>query len=105
MQCHGRRLVPVETVNTEPCFINTLKTIDGKIQAWGKQYYYCNDGDIFEKIDKKISTSLSIYMEFYKKITTNPNNPYAYEILGIESLTNLKREPFSWPKKINTNKI
>lgn len=46
-------------------FISTLKRIDGIIRGWGKHYYFCNDDELFLRIDTRLDELLRSYIGNY----------------------------------------
>lgn len=46
-------------------FIATLKRIDGIIRGWGKHHYFCNDAELFARIDARLDELLRSYIGNY----------------------------------------
>ncbi len=78
--------------------IATLRRVEGVIDGWGKHYWFCNDIHLLSEIDKQISEQvrrfLGAYRDIRQKLTPEQQRP----LLGISSLADQERYPFSYPK-------
>jgi hypothetical protein len=75
----------------------TLKRIDGSIHSWGKHYFFCRDEQFFSNLDNEIYKILSSYPGFYREERKSIDNEMRRRaMLGVESLSLLKRSPFEW---------
>lgn len=76
--------------------VSTFKRVDGMIDGWGKHYWFCNDKQIFENVDKKIDTIIRLYLNNYEKIRNSKKNINTF--LGISKTVDIHRDPFAYPK-------
>ena len=83
--------------------IETLARVGGIMQGWGKHYYFCNDGKCFEHLDNKVEEALKHYLAVYREERLNTDDAGRWRLLGIESLAQIERTPFKWPKKSNSS--
>ena len=78
--------------------IATLRRVAGFIDGWGNHYWFCNDIHLLSEIDKQIAEQvrrfLGAYRDIRQKLTPEQQRP----LLGISSLEEQERYPFSYPK-------
>lgn len=79
-------------------FIATLKRIDGIVRGWGKHYYFCNDTDLFARIDAQLDELLRSYIGNYAGCRLRTGVDRRRSLLGVERLADMDRRPFRWPK-------
>jgi hypothetical protein len=79
-------------------FIATLKRVDGIIRGWGKHYYFCNDIDLFARIDDRLDKMLRSYIGNYVGHRERVKPRRRRSLLGVERLVDMERRPFRWPK-------
>jgi hypothetical protein len=79
-------------------FIATLKRIDGIVRGWGKHYYFCNDADLFARIDARLDDLLRSYIGNYAGSRQRTSLDRQRSLLGVERLIDMERRPFRWPK-------
>jgi RNA-directed DNA polymerase len=79
--------------------LETLKKVRGIILGWGKHYSFCNDSKCFEQIDEKVQALIGSYLAVYREERKNTDDAGRRRMLGIESLAQMERKPFLWPKK------
>jgi retron-type reverse transcriptase len=79
--------------------LETLRKVAGIMQGWGKHYRFCNDTTCFERLDSEIESLLRTYLAIYREKRAKADNAGRWRLLGIEALSQIKREPFIWPKK------
>jgi hypothetical protein len=67
-------------------------------QGWAKHYRFCNDKEVFEALDKKISEMIGSFIGNY----SNAIKKLVYEerraLLGVGKMTEIDFKPFAWPK-------
>jgi reverse transcriptase-like protein len=81
--------------------LETLCRVRGVIQGWGKHYRFCNDPETLRQLDNKIGALLKRYLGIYGEARNAVGEATKWNLLGIESLAQIKRTPFSWPKVEN----
>ncbi len=69
------------------------------MQGWGKHYRFCNDAKCLEHLDQRVLTLIRNYLAVYREELEKTDAAGRWRLLGIESLAQIKREPFVWPKK------
>ncbi|HET9182607.1 MAG TPA: reverse transcriptase domain-containing protein [Candidatus Angelobacter sp.] len=79
--------------------LDSLWKIRGILQGWGKHYRFCNDVTCFDNLDRKISQLIKAYLGIYSEERNKTNEQGRWRLLGIESLAQMEREAFCWPKK------
>lgn len=84
---------------------STLKRVDGMIDGWGKHYWFCNDKQIFENLDRKFSELITRYLGVYARIRTETAKEKHQMLLGVSELQNIPREPFIYPKRAKTGVV
>ncbi|MEZ5655272.1 MAG: reverse transcriptase domain-containing protein [Sphingobium sp.] len=77
---------------------STLKRVDGMIDGWGKHYWFCNDRQVFENLDQKISEYIRQYLGEYSAIRADTVVANHQKMLGVSELRHIPREPFAYPK-------
>lgn len=78
--------------------LETLCRVGGMIQGWGKHYRFCNDQETLRQLDVKIEGLLRQYLGIYRETRDAVDGATKWNLLGIESLAQIKRTPFSWPE-------
>ncbi|MBC8036934.1 MAG: RNA-dependent DNA polymerase [Rhizobiales bacterium] len=79
--------------------LETLGTVSGIMQGWGKHYRFCNDTIVFQKLDQRIELLLREYLSRYGDGRKSADEAGRWRLLGLEALAKIEREPFDWPKK------
>jgi retron-type reverse transcriptase len=79
--------------------IESLQRVAGVMQGWGKHYRFCNDTKCFENLDHQVQTLIRTYIGVYRDEWAKTDDWGRWRLLGIEALSQIKREPFIWPKK------
>jgi retron-type reverse transcriptase len=79
--------------------LESLKKVDGVMQGWGKHYRFCNDGKCFEYLDSRVMELMREYLGIYREEREKAAEAARWNLLGIESLSQIERKPFEWPKK------
>jgi RNA-directed DNA polymerase len=77
--------------------LETLCRVGGIVQGWGKHYRFCNDSETFRQLDNKIGALLKHYLGIYSEARNVVGEATKWNLLGIESLAQIKRTPFTWP--------
>lgn len=77
---------------------STFKRVDGMIDGWGKHYWFCNDKQVLENLDQKISELIRRYLGEYTNIRNGTPKGKHQSFLGISELRTIPREPFVYPK-------
>jgi RNA-directed DNA polymerase len=91
-----------KTIKKANSLIATLKQVDGKVQGWGKHYRFCNDDRCFAYIDAKIAKRIGEYLGAYKDERSRLPPEARWEMLGIQELHKISRQPLLWPKRAQT---
>lgn len=78
--------------------LGTLKRLDGKIDGWGKHYWFCNDDQIWRNVDDKIAERVRQFLGLYREVRDGTNPERQTGLLGLAELIRIEREPFSYPK-------
>ncbi|HTU44784.1 MAG TPA: reverse transcriptase domain-containing protein [Bryobacteraceae bacterium] len=78
--------------------LETLCRVRGIIQGWGKHYRFCNDSGTLRQLDNKIEALIKQYLGMYGEARKAVDDNTKWHLLGIESLDQIERTPFSWPK-------
>jgi RNA-directed DNA polymerase len=89
---HGHKLDP------KLALIATLKRIDGMIAGWGKHYWFCNDRQLFHSIDDSVRSAIGAYLGAYSDTRTRLAEQQSHLPLGLASLSEMDRSPFTYPK-------
>jgi RNA-directed DNA polymerase len=79
--------------------LESLEKVRGVMQGWGKHYRFCNDSKCFEHLDQCVLVLIRNYLAVYREERDKSDDAGRWRLLGIESLAQIKREPFIWPKK------
>jgi retron-type reverse transcriptase len=79
--------------------LETLQRVGGIMQGWGKHYRFCNDTKCLERLDEEISQLMRKYLAIYREENAKLPDAGRWRLLGIESLAQIERKPFIWPKK------
>jgi RNA-directed DNA polymerase len=90
---HGKDL------DSKNSLISTLKRVQGRIDGWGKHYWFCNDELVWRRLDQHVNDLTKDFLGFYADIRARLPEENKRSLLGIPSLTNQKREPFRYPKR------
>jgi hypothetical protein len=77
--------------------IRTLTEASGIVQSWGKQYYFCNDKNLFAQLDHQLDTMIRHYLSVYANISKPSTQGQRRRLLGIPLLEGLAPKPFKWP--------
>ena len=67
-------------------------------QGWAKHYRFCNDREVFETIDKKISKMIGSFIGNYSSAIKGLDNEERRALLGVGKLADINFRPFTWPK-------
>jgi hypothetical protein len=98
----GRKaLLAVQEGNTSErtqTLLGTLRKLDGKIDGWGKHYWFCNDDQIWRNVDDKIAERVRQFLGLYRDIREGTIPERQTGLLGLTELIRIEREPFSYPK-------
>jgi len=78
--------------------IRTLTEASGIVQGWGKQYYFCNDKNLFAQLDHQLDTMIRQYLSVYAKTSKPGTQGQRRRLLGIPLLEGLASKPFKWPE-------
>ena len=78
--------------------ISTLKRVEGVIDGWGKHYWFCNDVNLLSEIDKQITEQVRRFFGAYRDVRIKLTPEQQRPMLGISSLAEQERYPFSYPK-------
>jgi RNA-directed DNA polymerase len=79
--------------------LESLHKVGGIMQGWGKHYRFCNDTKCFGQLDVRVSTLIRNYLAAYREERDKTDDAGRWRLLGIESLAQIDRDPFLWPKK------
>jgi hypothetical protein len=79
--------------------LESLEKVRGVMQGWGKHYRFCNDSRCFEHLDQRVLALIRNYLAVYREERDKADDAGRWRLLGIESLAQIKREPFTWPKR------
>jgi RNA-directed DNA polymerase len=79
--------------------LNTLFRVRALLQGWGKHYWFCNDFNCIDILDKEIDLQIDCYRSDYAKALIGMDIARRRSSLGIEGLGQLDRSRhFVWPK-------
>jgi len=85
--------------------LNTLLRTRALIQGWGKHYWFCNDFNCIEVMDKEIDHLIERYRSDYASFRSRLDVSQKRTLLGIEGLGQMDRSRhFSWPS-INNGSV
>ena len=76
--------------------IGTLKRVDGIVQGWGKHYRFCNDESLFTRLDAEVADAIKRYLGTYRSARERTIPERQAELLGMEQLAKIKRNPLVW---------
>ncbi len=79
--------------------LETLHRVRGIMQGWGKHYRFCNDTKCFEQLEQRVSAFIRSYLAVYREERDKTGDAGRWRLLGIEALSQMKRDPFIWPKR------
>ena len=88
----GKQLKKINTVT------GTLKRVEGIIDGWGKHYWFCNDLPLFREIDRKVDDLVRDFLGVYRSAREKVPKARQRSMLGLPSLEEQERKPFSYPK-------
>ena len=88
-----------EQILNQFCLLESLKKVSGVMQGWGKHYWFCNDKKCFERLDQEVALRVRKYLAVYRDERDKTDETGWWRLLGIESLAQIERDPFCWPKK------
>jgi retron-type reverse transcriptase len=77
--------------------IRTLTDVSGIALGWGKQYFFCNDKNLFVQLDCKLDSIVRAYLAIYAKFAKPDIQWKRRRLLGIPLLEELASKPFKWP--------
>ena len=80
--------------------VSTLKRVDGIIDGWGKHYWFCNDRQVFASLDDRVRKLIASYLGFYSAERASLPPEKQHIPLGMSSLSEQRRSPFAYPKKL-----
>ena len=90
-----------QAVKKEDSLIATLRRVDGIVQGWGKHYRFCNDSAVLKYLDTRISDMIRAYLGLYADVARNLDGTPRRQMLGMEFLAEIERNPLEWPKRSN----
>jgi RNA-directed DNA polymerase len=79
--------------------LETLHKVRGIMQGWGKHYRFCNDTKCFEQLERHVSAFIRSYLAVYREERDKTEEAGRWHLLGLEALSQMKRDPFIWPKR------
>lgn len=79
--------------------IATIGRVASIVRGWGKHYKFCNDDDLFRRIDLQVQKSVREFLGEYKNIRLARGADDASSLLGIDELSKQSRVPLAWPKR------
>jgi RNA-directed DNA polymerase len=77
--------------------IRTLTDVSGIALGWGKQYFFCNDKNLFAQLDCKLDSMIREYLAIYAKFSRPQAQWRRRRLLGIPLLEELASRPFKYP--------
>jgi RNA-directed DNA polymerase len=86
-------------LSTALSLLESLHKVGGIMQGWGKHYRFINDANCFEQLDAHVSTLIKKYLAVYREERDKTDDAGRWRLLGIESLAQIERTPFLWPRK------
>jgi len=93
-----REFSPGKPFVSSNSLVATLKRVDGLSQGWAKHYRFCNDKNMFEVVDSKISKMIGAFIGNYSAAIENLDAQERRILLGVGRLSDLEFKPFEWPK-------
>jgi RNA-directed DNA polymerase len=89
----GVNQIPGEKLND---FLSILTRMHRLIQGWAKHYKFCNDHQLFAKLDGYVNEKLREYIGGYSEATkaTSPRNKRT--ILGVQLLEDIEWRSLEW---------
>ena len=84
---------------TNLSLLDSLRKVAGIMQGWGKHYRFCNDTKCFERLDEQVEALIKTYLGVYREERGKADSAGRWRLLGIETLSQIRRDPFIWPKK------
>lgn len=85
-----------EKWNYNHSFLRCMSTINSVVSGWGNQYYFCNDRNIMNSIDQKISELLRSAFDDFKTIWRGFGYLGRRRLMGVKSLHDCKTAPIEW---------
>jgi retron-type reverse transcriptase len=92
-----RSTKPGDLIPRQHSFVATLNRVDSIIRGWGKHYRFCNDRDVFKRIDNQLHERVGKYLARYRDIKQKRPAADAASLLGIDELAHHKRAELPWP--------
>jgi len=77
--------------------IRTLTDVSGIALGWGKQYFFCNDKNLFAQLDCKLDSMIREYLAIYAKFSRPQAQWRRRRLLGVPLLEELASKPFKYP--------
>ena len=78
--------------------INTLLRVRALVLGWGKHYWFCNDFNCIEIMDKETDRLIEAYRASYAQAVNSLDISKRRTLLGIEGLSQMDRSKhFNWP--------
>lgn len=90
-------LGPEEKFKADFALVPTLERISGTVRGWGKHYRFCNDKKIVQRLDAYVDNEVRKLIGLYSDARYKGHIP-GRKLLGVNSLEDIKPEPFLWPK-------
>jgi retron-type reverse transcriptase len=87
-----------ESVEKTRSLVATLKRVDGIVEGWGKHYWFCNDDQEFDRLDRKIDGLIRNFLGAYVDTRRRTTSAKHRALLGVSELSALERSPFAYPK-------
>jgi hypothetical protein len=94
-----RETKPGNPVARKHSLIATLSRTDSIVRGWGKHYRFCNDEELFSRIDTKIAGLVGAFIGDYRHIKRRRESSDAASLLGIDELGRQQRKALIWPMK------
>ena len=82
----------------EKSLVAILRRVDSTITGWGKHYRFCNDGQVFDALDRRIWTCVRHYLGCYSDVRNDLGEELRPLALGIGQLRLFERVPLLYPK-------
>ena len=94
-----RMLRSTGEVSNNLSLLRSLSKVAGIMHGWSTHYRFCNDAKCFEQLDRRANSLMRDYLAAYRQEREKADDSGRWRLLGIESFSQTKREPFVWPKK------
>ena len=82
----------VSGIPREHSLIETLLHVSKILRGWGDQYSFCNDGDAFLVLQRRISERINQYLDFYRKTCHFSDLNLTFRSLGVHLLSDRKKD-------------